>query len=361
MAKWQKKKIQETEGGKFGEYQESTGGGHPFNKGDSNTRTTRENGDLRQEENATTNQPRTDDGKFTYKSANGKGLKYPSRGKTVNPVLTGGENGVYIDDLYDDNGNLKKEGVVSQFSKHSGTYWNKYKDKWYEKGNEYVLMSQGKHHKVDWSTRVAGEAIWEIAKEYRTKKGEFKGESKVFEEGKKGRMGKEEQAAKQLAQATGEEQAVIDTSHGGLKFKSGAKPIAPKAAPQPVATTVQPSAGGIVTPQGGTQPTVNTASASDIVNADYQPKYSDEDIEDAKAALKEGGFTDEEIADFDALSPKEKDDYIDKYFEMGEAEETEEPVNAEPEEAEVEENEENEEEDSEAVKKVKKLGFTDED
>ena len=93
------KKIEETQDSGFGKYSESTGGGKPFST--SNTRTTRENGKYRQANNKT-NQPRTNDGKFTYKSANGKSIdpKYwPSRGKTVNPLLTGGVNGIKIEDV----------------------------------------------------------------------------------------------------------------------------------------------------------------------------------------------------------------------------------------------------------------------
>jgi len=43
-------------------------------------------------------QARTQDGKFTYNSVEGKETKYPGRGKTVPPTLTGGKNGVYIDE-----------------------------------------------------------------------------------------------------------------------------------------------------------------------------------------------------------------------------------------------------------------------
>lgn len=84
--------------GKIGSYAENTGGGHPFSKGNSNTRTTGANGKIRQVENEDTDQARTSDGKFTYKSANGETAKYPGRGKTVPPQLTGGKNGVYINE-----------------------------------------------------------------------------------------------------------------------------------------------------------------------------------------------------------------------------------------------------------------------
>jgi len=92
--------------GKKGSYQENTGGGHPFKAGDSNTRTTGANGKIRQAENDT-DQPRTKDGKFTYNAVNGKDVKYEQRGKTVPPTLTGGRNGVYI------NEEDKKETAIS--------------------------------------------------------------------------------------------------------------------------------------------------------------------------------------------------------------------------------------------------------
>ena len=348
MAKYQKKKIQETEGGNFGKYKEATGGGGSPEKGDPTKHGHGVNSDYRQANNDTM-QPRTNDGKFTYKSVNGQSIdpKYgPSRGKTVNPLLTGGENGVMIDD------------VEQEFSSKSGKIWNKYKDKWYVKGAEYMLMSQGKGHKADWSTRVAGDTIWEIAKRrYDTVKGEFVGESRTFKESKKGKMGKEEQAAKQLAQATGQEQAVIDQASGGIKLKPGvtfAPAPKPTPAPTPAPSTSIP-AGGTT---GTTSVNVNTASASDIANADYTPKYSDDDISAARDILKQSGLSDSELKDFDALSPKEKDDYIDKYFDV--AEDSEETTTEDKvEEDKTEDNKEIKEEDSEAVKKVKDLGFTD--
>lgn len=345
MAKYQKKKIQDTDNSNFGNYQEGVGGGASPEKGDPSKHGHGVNSDHRRANNDTM-QPRTDDGKFTYKSVNGQSInpKYgPSRGETVNPLLTGGENGVKIDD------------VEQQFAAKSGAIWNKYKDKWYVKGSEYVLMSQGKGHKKEFATRVAGDAIWEVGKRrYDKIKGEFEGESKTFEEGKKGKMGKEEKAAKQLAETTGQEQAVLESS-GGIKLKPGVT-FTPSTKPQPSRPRPTTSNTGSGTqPAQPTQPSVpvSTASVSDISNADYTPKYSDDDIEAAKAALKEGGFTDDEIADFDALSPKEKDDYIDKYFDT-DTEESEETT-----ETTVESKEPEKEEDSETVKKIKDLGFSD--
>lgn len=363
MAKFQKKKIQDTENSGFGQYQEGVGGGASPKAKDPQQRGPGVNSEHRKEHNDTM-QPRTDDGKFTYKSVNGQSIdpKYgPSRGKTVNPLLTGGENGVKINDYYDKQGNLQ-EGVESQFRNQSGAYWNKYKDKWYQKGGEAALLSQGEHHKEKWSTRVAGEAIWNVAKRrYDTVKGEFEKESKVFEEGKKGAPTQEEKAAQQKAQATGEEQFVIDQKSGGIKVKPGTQlsPL-PQPTPQPSPTQKpSPVAPGQGQQQPVQQPTVNATSVSDIENADYTPKYSDDDIAAARDALQEAGFSDDELAKFDALSPKQKDDYIDENFGVDEEEEETESQPAPQQQPSQEENKtESQEEETDAEKKVKKMGFS---
>lgn len=201
------KKIQETEGGNFGQYGEATGGGHPFEAGNSNTRTTQENGKLRQSENAgKTNQPRTGDGKFTYKSVNGKSIdpKYgPSRGKTVNPLLTGGQNGVMIED------------VEKQFGSQSGSYWDKYKDKWHTSGGKVVTEGL--------QTKISAEEIWNLAKKkYDTVKGEFEGESENWQT-KTGKKSAAEKAAIEKVQATGQQQNPIDVNTGAIETKGGMK------------------------------------------------------------------------------------------------------------------------------------------
>lgn len=196
--KYQQKKIQDTQGSGFGSYYEDTGGGKPFNT--SNTRTTKENGKYRKANNKTM-QARTADGKFTYKSVNGDSIdpKYgPSRGKTVNPLLTGGKNGVKIED------------VEKQFASESGGYWDKYKDKWYRKGGQAVVNGL--------KVKVAGKAIWDVAKErYDKVKGEFEGESKVFDKSKAGRTSQDAKAAQQKAKSTGESQYVLAQNSGGIK------------------------------------------------------------------------------------------------------------------------------------------------
>ena len=192
------KKIQDYDNSRFGKYDENTGGGHPFKAGDSNTRTTKENGKLRQSNNDTM-QPRTNDGKFTYKSANGHAIKSEkSRGKTVNPLLTGGVNGVYIED------------VEKQFKEKSGEYFDKYKDTWYVGGGEMIG--------TDFKTHISQKACWEVAHEkYDEEKGELGGESKNWEYNKRGVKSKDEKAAIQKAQVSGKSEAVIDKSTGAIK------------------------------------------------------------------------------------------------------------------------------------------------
>lgn len=358
---FQKKKIQDMEGSNFGNYDEGTGGGGSPKPRSPAQRAPGVNSEYRQENNDTM-QPRTSDGKFTYKSVNGKSIdpKYgPSRGTTVNPLLTGGENGIQISD------------VENQFANESGEYWDKYKDKWYRKGGEIVLADDIKVH-------VAAEAIWNVARRsYNEVTGEFGGdialshelgdgstkvslgrsgdaESETFATTKKGRPSLAAKRAQQQAASSGEDTYVIDPSSGGIRIK-------PKQGVQlqpPSAQPPQPGATGGNTPiipsGDDTQPTsstnVMTTSLSDIENADYTPKYSDNEFAQVKQAMKEAGFTDEEIADFDNLSPKAKDDYIDAHFGEDEEEEAT-PVDTEPEK----------EEDSETIKKIKKMGFTDED
>ena len=220
------KKIQDFDDSGFGKYQEGNGGGKPFST--SNTRTTRENGRYR-EANNDTKQPRTDDGKFTYKSVNGESInpEYgPSRGKTVNPLLTGGKNGIKIED------------VEKQFKEQKGEYWDKYKDKWYVKGSKAVAG------KGDYRTHVAGEAIWEIARQrYDKVKQQFGGkiewdaqnkewvstdnmsEEKVFDEVKQGRKSASEKAAAQEAYMNKGNANVKSAATGGTERKDASAPL----------------------------------------------------------------------------------------------------------------------------------------
>lgn len=281
-------KIQDTEDSDFGKYTEDTGGGKPFD--DSNTRTTKANGKYRRANNDTL-QARTSDGKFTYKSVNGKAIdpKYgPSRGKTVNPLLTGGVNGIKIDD------------VKNQFAAKSGAYWDKYKDKWYQKGSEVVL--------TDMKTKVSGKDIWDVGKErYDTVKGEFTGESSVFS-GKSGKSSQAEKAAKSEVAKTGKQAYVFGP--GGKKdgiavYRKKGQPVpAPVSAPAPTSQPVAPQAAPAPQPQA---PAPQAAQP-----AQFTPKlkHSDSEIKQARQILSAqnidtSGYTDEQI-----------DQIIDEYFDV---------------------------------------------
>lgn len=183
-----KSSIKDTENSNFGNYKEYNGGGSPKGGiwGGQDGRVgwkQRENaGEVKQGEKRS-EQPRTEDGKFSYNSLNGKETKYESRGKTVNPLLTGGKNGIYIQD------------VETQFKNKQGSLYNKYKDKWFQRGTE-LITKEGRKYRIG----LANDDIWNIAKRsFDITKGEFTGESETFAESKKGARGKAEKAA--LAEA----------------------------------------------------------------------------------------------------------------------------------------------------------------
>ena len=201
-----KKGIKDTEGGNFGGYDEYNGGGSPKGGiwGGTNGRVgwkKRENmGEVKQSEHRQ-GQPRTNDGKFTYNSVNGKETKYESRGETVNPLLTGGKNGVKISD------------VEAQFKAKKGTLYDKYKNDWYERGSERV-SKDGRKYKV----QLANDAIWNIAKRsFDVSKGEFTGESTTFAESKKGARGKDEKAAIAEARKAKASEQFVKSANGGIK------------------------------------------------------------------------------------------------------------------------------------------------
>lgn len=201
--KSKKTKIQNREGSGFGKFQEGHGGGTPIGGvygGGHGRGIWKKAGSPGHRKD----QPRTADGKFTYNSVNGKSITTSeSRGTTVNPLLTGGQNGIQMDE------------VAKQFDAKSGEYWDKYKDDWYTEGGEVVTR--------DLKTRVASEPIWVTAhRKYDVKRKEFEGESGLFsKEGKRGVKTLDEKAAVQKVKATGKEQNVIDSSTGGIRIKPG--------------------------------------------------------------------------------------------------------------------------------------------
>lgn len=250
----EKTKIQDTKDSGFGQYDTANGGGTPQG-GKFGGPNGRVGWKKRGEPGHRESQPRTKDGKFTYNSVNGKPLaetSNPKRGETVNPLLTGGENGVKIKD------------VESQFSSKSGSYWDKYKDSWYRNASE----STGTNTRGKIGVKVAAEPIWEIARHsYDVKKGELGGESENWK-AKAGARSKEAQAAIQKQEATGKEQFVEEQADKSIK--TGKQPLkqstitpvwrrkaapaaqsAPTPTPQPSAPTPQPSAPQGPAPQAG--------------------------------------------------------------------------------------------------------------
>ena len=316
MAKFQKKKIEETQGSGFGQYKEGVGGGSSPKPGEKREYGKPGVNSEHRKNNNDTMQARTSDGKFTYKSVNGESIdpKYgPSRGKTVNPLLTGGKNGVKISD------------VEQEFSAESGSYWNKFKDKWYTKGGEMALSDEkGKK----WTVRVAGEAIWEIAKRrYDKVKGEFESESKTFEEVRKGRLGKEEQAAKQQAQKSGSEQAVLDQASGGIKLKPGMSKQIQSAPVPPSVGSVPPSP---VAPAPG-------------ISAPSQLKHTSAQLSAAKKLLSDAGL------DVSGYTDEQLDQIVDDYIDFGEEDKSTDGASNSADKA--------DKEPSESEKKMKEMGF----
>lgn len=214
MAKSNFKKIsiKDTEGGNFGNYEEGKGGGTPRGgvwggkSGRVGWDERDKSGELPQGAHRE-EQPRTKDGKFTYNSVNGKETKYESRGETVNPLLTGGKNGVKIEDA-------KKE-----FSDKSGSLYDQYKDKWYQKGSE-LIQKEGRKYKVS----ISANDIWEIARvSFNVQKGGFEYEAENFDKAKKGRRSNPELISIKEAKKNKGETFVTD-AQGGIKMKAGSQP-----------------------------------------------------------------------------------------------------------------------------------------
>lgn len=214
--------IKDTEGGNFGNYKENNGGGTPRGGvwGGKNGRVgwdeREKSGELPQNAHRK-EQPRTNDGKFTYNSVNGKETKYESRGETVNPLLTGGENGVYIEDV--DKRGKTHDGVKSQFANKKGDLYDKYKDKWYQKDSK-LITKEGRKYKV----KLSANDIWEIARvSFDVKKGSFTYEDENFNKSKAGRRSRDDKTAMQNARKDNAEQFVKSNS-GGIAQISNAQP-----------------------------------------------------------------------------------------------------------------------------------------
>ena len=162
-------------------------------------------------------------------------------------------------------------------------------------------------------------------------KGEFVGESSNFDYAKRGRVGKEEQLAKQQVQSTGQEQAVISQSTGGIKLKPGITPIAkplpktPTVAPQPKPTPVIPT-----TPGQAPTPTVSL-------------KHTPEQLAQARQVLSDSG------QDTSGYTDEQLDQVVDDYIDFSEEDTTPAPTPTPT---------PNKEEDSDSIKKIKGMGFS---
>lgn len=146
--------IAKTKDGNFGKYEENTGGGEVVHADSKGSRGAWERGGKK--EKREDSQPRTADGKFTYNSANGKPLKEiskvngKSRGTTVNPVLTGGVNGVHF----------KHTSYNTEKDRFDTEKWKKWADEhnWYNRGTEIVGY--------DGKIKLAPERLEVLAQEY---------------------------------------------------------------------------------------------------------------------------------------------------------------------------------------------------
>ncbi len=340
----------------FGKYEEGVGGGDSPQPRNYSQRAPGVNSEHRRENNDTM-QPRTDDGKFTYKSVNGKSInpKYgPSRGTTVNPLLTGGKNGVQIDE------------VKRQFQEQQGEYWDKYKDKWYRKGDEMIAGNV----KDGWKTKVAAEDIWEVYKTYNESTGEFGGgdvyyehelgnggtrvgkgknkttaESEVFDETKKGRPSNDAKKAASQAEKTGVNQAVIDSKTGGFRNPNNKtqKTKVPSAGNNNTQSPVIPTTPTSDSPTN----TVDVGSENDGSNGLL---HSKDQLERVRNLIRENGhddslYTDEQI---DALYNTFIDD--DDEIET-KTEELTIPTKSKN-------NKNNNKSDSKIIKKIKDMGFS---
>lgn len=201
--------IKDTEGGNFGNYKESNGGGSPKGgvwggkSGRVGWDERQKAGELKQGDHRQS-QPRDRFGHYTYNSVNGKETKYESRGKTVNPLLTGGDGTIHIDDV-------KKE-----FAAKKGSLYDKYKDKWYQRGSELITKNGRKY-----SVKLSQNDIWEIARvSFNLQEGGFTTEAQNFASSKSGRHSKEEKEAIQEAKKNKGETFVKDKT-GALQQKAG--------------------------------------------------------------------------------------------------------------------------------------------
>ena len=143
-----------------------------------------------------------------------------------------------------------------------------------------------------------GLSIWQIAKgKFDNVKGEFVKEEGSFDEVKKGRSTVEEKTAKQNAQSSKDEAAVIG-SKGEIRLKPGVvfKPTQPKPTqpspvrPQPSPVRPQPTAPAQPGPVSNT--TINTQAGTGGIS---KSKYPDDEREAAIKTLNQMGISVEDV------------------------------------------------------------------
>jgi hypothetical protein len=131
---------------KIGNYDEATGGGTPISKGEK----LKDHPEIHRVQ-----QPRDEEGKFTYNAVNNKPLKYPSRGETIPPFL----KDVSLD-------NLVRKGKVTVI--HNG---NRY---------ETILGQEMSELINNFKTYDSKKGFKEWSKEIKTKKGRKSQKEKEF-------------------------------------------------------------------------------------------------------------------------------------------------------------------------------------
>lgn len=293
MAKKLKKhtRIAEFENSGFGNYGEDLGGGTPVGGrwGGSNGRVGWSKrigrGEVPQSAKRK-EQPRTADGKFSYNSLNGKETKYESRGKTVNPLLTGGRNGIDI------------ATVKAQFQAKKGNFYDEFKSVFYQ-ASSGLATKVGKEYLI----KVAGEDIWETArKSWDVSTGQFVGENTAFTRTKRGRVGAQDKAAKRYAKKTGQEQFVMDKKD----------PNAIRAAKLKIkgndGSSLKQASNGLMGEinKGIKNPDRKTDNESDV----SQMKHTSVEIAAIREILKDQGF------DSTGITDEQLDQMADEYFDF---------------------------------------------
>lgn len=220
----------------FGEYKEAPGGGTPVGKGTKHPEGAGRGGynNAGRPGHRESDQPRTEDGKFTYNAVNGKELKEiskvdgHSRGTTIPPTLTGGENGhqYYADKDHKEILEGAESGApgYTLFEKNAELVGKDWKIKlasrdFVESMQEYVVNEKGK----EWAEKHGMDAKYFDGLKS-GKFGEFKDTDTEKMKSKVGRHGAEEKAA--IAEAKKEGTAgeqLVEAKPGSSDEATGVK------------------------------------------------------------------------------------------------------------------------------------------